>query len=209
MNPCIVVAGIHTEVGKTVISAILTEALDGYYWKPVQCGLSRDSDWVQEQLTLPSRCYPSTFSLYTPCSPHLAARNEGVRIEASYLIPPSSCSAPLVIEGTGGLLSPLNETESWADAAVHWNARWILVHRHYLGSLNHFALTNEAMKNRKLALLGVIFNGEGDLRTEEMLLRNAETRCLGRLGWQEKLTPKVLQDIALIWRPSLRAALGL
>ena len=73
----IVVAGIDTEVGKTVVSAILTEALDGCYWKPVQCGQPSDSDWVENQLSLKGRCFPTTFSLVTPCSPHLAARKRG------------------------------------------------------------------------------------------------------------------------------------
>ena len=203
----IIVAGIDTEVGKTVVSAILTEALGGAYWKPVQCGLPGDLAWVQNHLSSPSRCYLSAFSLGAPCSPHLAAKKEGVRIEASRLIPPVT-SLPLVIEGTGGILSPLNEIETWVDAAVHWNARWILVHRHYLGSLNHFALTIESMRCRKLSLFGVIFNGEGDLETEKMLLKKAKTRCLERLSWQEQLTPKTVQEIAKKWRPSLLRTLG-
>jgi dethiobiotin synthetase len=203
----IAVVGIHTEVGKTVVSAILTEALDGCYWKPVQCGRPGDLDWVQKHLSVKERCYPSGFSLYSPCSPHLAARKEGVRIAAKDLIPPV-CSKPLVIEGTGGLLSPLNETETWADAAIHWNASLILVHRHYLGSLNHFALTIESIKRRKLPLLGVIFNGPGDLETEEMLLKKWDVSCLGRLSWQETLTPKIVQRIGSEWKPPLLRALG-
>jgi len=203
----IIVVGINTDVGKTVVSAILTEALGGCYWKPVQCGPLADLDWVQERLSGKARCYPSTVSLCSPCSPHLAARKEGMKIEAKKLILPA-CSLPLVIEGTGGLLTPLNETETWTDAAIHWKARWIVVHRHYLGSLNHFALTVESMKHRNLSLLGVIFNGEGDLETEEMLLKKANARCLGRLPWQKQLTPKQVQRIGREWRPSLLSALG-
>ena len=208
MSDRIIVVGINTEVGKTIVSAILTEGLEGCYWKPVQCGQPSDRAWVQKHLSSKGRCYPSSFSLGTPCSPHLAAKKEGVRIEAKNLIPPV-CSGPLIIEGTGGLLSPLNEIETWADAAIHWKARWILVHRHYLGSLNHFALTTESMKQRKLPLLGVIFNGEGDLETEEMLLKKADACCLGRLAWQKEFTPKILQRIGSKWKPSLLTALGL
>lgn len=204
----IVVAGINTEVGKTVVSAILTESLDGCYWKPVQCGFPTDSAWVQEKLSSPERCFPSEFSLRTAASPHLAARNEGLRIEAKRLIPPV-CPLPLVIEGTGGLLAPLNDSDTWADAAIHWNARWVLVHRHYLGSLNHFALTIESMRLRNIPLLGVIFNGKGDLETEEMLLKKANARCLGRLVWQEQFTAKIVQRIAKEWKPSLLSVLGL
>ncbi len=203
-----IVAGINTEVGKTLVSAILTEALNGYYWKPVQCGLPTDKDWVDGMLSMKGRSYPSSFCLSTPCSPHLAAKKEGIRIEARNLFLPP-LPTPLIIEGTGGLLTPLNETETWADAAMHWKARWILVHRHYLGSLNHFSLTIESMKWRKLPLLGVIFNGEGDLATEEMLLKRAGACCLGRLGWQKQLTSKLVQRIAKEWKPSLLTALGL
>ena len=202
----IVIVGINTDVGKTVVAAILTEALRGYYWKPVQCGLPHDRDWVSERLSLENRCYPERFLLTEPCSPHLAARYEGIRIEANRLEPPL-CSEYLVIEGTGGLLSPLNETESWVDGAAYWDAHWILVHRHYLGSLNHFFLTVESMKQRNLPILGVIFNGDADLETEEMLLKKAKTRCLGRLLWQEQLTPKNIQKIAEKWRPTILSAL--
>ena len=179
----IVVVGINTEVGKTAIASILTEALKGYYWKPVQCGVPCDRDWVNERLSLKNRCYPENFCFDTPCSPHLAAKIEGIRIEARSLMPPT-CSGHLIIEGTGGFLSPLNEIESWADAAVLWDAQWVLVHHHYLGSLNHFFLTIEAIKHRKLPLIGVVFNGDGETDTEEMLLKKANTRCLGRLLWQ-------------------------
>lgn len=208
MSERIAVVGINTEVGKTIVSTILTESLEGSYWKPVQCGLPDDRTWVQKHLSSKGRCYPSSFSLRTPCSPHLAARYENLRIEANHLIPPI-CARPLIIEGTGGLLTPLNERETWADAASYWNAHWVLVHRYYLGSLNHFALTIESMKQRNLPLLGVIFNGEGDLATEKMLLTKADSRCLGRLAWQEQFTPKIIQRIAKEWKQPLLTALGL
>ncbi len=203
----LIVAGINTEVGKTLVSAILTEALGGCYWKPVQCGLPTDSDWVRGQISSGS-ISPSTFTLATPASPHFAARKEGVRIDAKELIPPPS-RIPLIIEGTGGLLSPLNETETWADAAINWKGKWILVHRHYLGSLNHFTLTIEAMKKRNIDLLGVIFNGEGDLETEEMLLKKGECNCLGRLKWEKKWGRNEVATTAKEWRPSLLKILGL
>lgn len=202
----IIIAGIHTEVGKSVIAAIVTEALQGCYWKPIQCGMPRDRDWVNERLSQPGRCYPEHLRLNASCSPHLAARIENVNIQAKDLIPPT-CFDPLIIEGTGGILAPLNEKENWLDAAVHWNAQWILVHRHYLGSLNHFLLTMEAMQHRNLPLLGVIFNGEGDLETEQMLLQQTNTRCLGRLLWYKELTPNMIQKTAKTWKQTLILAL--
>ena len=158
----IIIAGIHTEVGKTVVATIITEALDGHYWKPVQCGKPQDRDWVEQRLSRANRCYPEYICLNEPLSPHLAANMGGISIKAKNISPPV-CSAPLIIEGTGGILAPLNEIESWADAAALWGAAWILVHRHYLGSLNHFLLTVESMKQRKLPILGVVFNEKGNL----------------------------------------------
>lgn len=199
-NTRVIVAGIGTDVGKTVAAAILAKALDGHYWKPVQCGLPSDRDWVKETIGVP--CYREAVCLKTPCSPHLAARKESVRIEAKDLILPS-CAKPLVIEGTGGLLVPLNEREVWFDAAVIWEAKWVIVHRHYLGSLNHFLLTLDFLDKRNIPIEGVVFNGDGDLETEEMLLEKAKTRCLGRLTWQPQLTSHHLHKIAQEWRPSL------
>lgn len=195
----LIVAGIGTDVGKTVVSAILVEALQGCYWKPVQCGLPRDSEWIET--ICQSRSYPECYCLKTPCSPHLAARIEGRSIQAKDLIPPP-CEKPLVIEGTGGLLVPLNAQEVWFDAAKTWKAKWILVHRHYIGSLNHFLLSIAFLKQNGISLAGIIFNGEGDLETEEMLLQKAGTNCIGRLAWQQ-LSRTTLQNIAKKWRPCL------
>jgi dethiobiotin synthetase len=202
----IVIAGINTEVGKTVVSTLFAKALNAHYWKPVQCGMPSDYDWVKSHIG--ERCFPSTFSLQTPCSPHLAARNENLWIEANRLKPPKH-DGLLIIEGTGGILAPLNEIETWADAAVQWNAEWVLVHRHYLGSLNHCLLTLESLKQRNVPLFGIVFNGDGDAATEQMLLKKAGSRCLGRLIWETELTKSRIEEIAHTWKPALHKALGL
>ncbi len=202
----IVIVGINTEVGKTVVSTLFAKALNAHYWKPVQCGMPSDHDWVKSHIG--ERCFPSSFSLKTPCSPHLAARYENIRLDASRLKPPAH-NGLLIIEGTGGILAPLNETETWADAAVRWDAVWVLVHRHYLGSLNHCLLTLEALKHRNVPLAGMIFNGEGDLETEAMLLQKANSHCLGRLAWEPELTQSRIEEIAHTWKSALHKALGL
>ncbi len=197
----IIVVGIHTEVGKTVVSAILAQAFNASYWKPVQCGLPADRAWIQEITQKP--CFPDGFTLKTPCSPHLAAKKESLLIRATDLIPPP-CDGPLIIEGTGGIMAPLNEEETWFDAAIRWKAtHWVLVHRHYLGSLNHFFLTTNFLLQQKVPLTGVVFNGDGDFETEEMLLQKIKTRCLGRLKWPTELSQKNLQKLAHQWKPHL------
>lgn len=201
----IIIAGIDTEVGKTVVSALCIHALQGHYWKPIQCGLPSDQEWIASHCG--ERCYPSDLVFAQPCSPHLAARREGRSINPLSLQPPSHAGW-LIIEGTGGILTPLNETHVWADMAARWEAQWVLVHRHYLGSLNHCLLTLEALHRRGIRLLGLVFNGEGDPATEEMLLRKAESRCLGRLAWQAPFTPLRIVEIAQLWKSSLMHALG-
>lgn len=202
----IIIAGIHTDVGKSVVAGIVTEALSGYYWKPVQCGKKLDRKWVEARLSI-KQSFVENFCFSTPCSPHLAARRENLHIDKRKFVLPN-CKGYLIIEGTGGLLAPLNEKETWADAAMHWEAKWILVHRHYLGSLNHFLLTIEAMRMRNLPLVGVVFNNLGDFATEQMLLEKANTICLGRLTWEKNLSAKKLQEIAQEWKQRIYAAVN-
>jgi dethiobiotin synthetase len=201
----IVIAGINTGVGKTVVATLFAKALQAHYWKPVQCGIPSDYDWVKSQIG--EDCYPSKFLLKTPCSPHLAACNENIQIDVNQLRPPQH-DGLLIIEGTGGILSPLNETKTWIDAAIQWDAAWVLVHRHYLGSLNHCLLTLEALKQRNISLLGMVFNGEADAETEQMLLKKADSQCLGRLVWEKELNPLKISKIAHTWKPVLQKALG-
>src|SRR3990167_5581762 len=136
----LVIVGSDTNVGKTLIAYLATEALQGFYWKPIQCGIPSDRSWVKERLSYPQNALRETVCLTAPLSPHLAARKERKKISAQdFPLPP--CKGPLIIEGTGGILTPLNETEQWLDAAIPWNAKWILIYRPYLGSFNHFFLT--------------------------------------------------------------------
>lgn len=192
----IAVVGIHTEVGKTVVSAILTEALDAYYWKAVQCGPPYDREWVQMRISKKNRCLKERYCFTDPISPHLAARNENVVIKAVDLQAPI-CDGPLVIDGTGGILAPLNETERWLDAALSWNCSFVLVHKHYLGCFNHFYLTVAHLKQLKVPLTGIVFNGPCE--SEKMLLDYAETICLGRIQWQPTLTKEFIQQTAKKW----------
>lgn len=191
----LIVVGVNTDVGKTVVSAILCEALNATYWKPVQCGHSRDTDWVNQMRTH-SKFIPEAYRLKFPGSAHLAARMEGISINeiACPLI-----SDSLVIEGMGGILSPLSDEKNWIDMAINWPAEWVLVHRHYLGSLNHFQLTIEALKARSISLKGIVFNGEGDFQTEEMLLKKANVPCIGRLPWKKVIDRAFIHEKAKEW----------
>lgn len=160
----IFVTGIGTGVGKTVVSAILTRALEADYWKPIQAGFDEgtDSEWVQNVLSgTGSVMHPETYKLQLPASPHIAARQEGVEISIQKIcasIP--NINRNLIIEGAGGLLVPLNETEFVADLIKALDARVILVSRNYLGSINHSLLTARVCREMKLPVIGWVFNDQ-------------------------------------------------
>jgi dethiobiotin synthetase len=165
MQP-IFITGIGTDVGKTVVAAIVTEALGASYWKPVQAGYRHgtDSQWVGERISHPEkRILPETYKLSLPASPHIAARNEGVTISPDRILRQLrdfEGNHPLVIEGAGGLLVPLNETDFVVDLVERMDTRLILVSRNYLGSINHSLMTAALCKARGLSVAGWIFNDQ-------------------------------------------------
>lgn len=166
------ITGIGTEVGKTIASAIVTEALEADYWKPIQAGDLEysDTDKVREMISNTRTVFhPNSFALKTPMSPHAAAKIDGVEITWEKFSEPET-SNDLVIEGAGGLLVPINDTQTIADI-IKSHHKIILVSRYYLGSINHTLLTAEALKSRGLNCIGIIFNGEKNPSTEEIILK--------------------------------------
>jgi dethiobiotin synthetase len=179
----IIVTGTDTGIGKTVFSAGLAGALDGYYWKPVQSGLEdeTDSDVVRRLSGLaPERVLPERYRLNTPVSPHLAAHIDGVAIETGGLELPAM-PAPLVVEGAGGLMVPLTREMTYLDVFARWRAPLVLCARTTLGTINHTLLSIEAIRARNIPLLGIAFIGEANTDTERTILDMGQTRRLGRL----------------------------
>jgi len=167
INP-IFITGIGTDVGKTLIAAIVTEALQADYWKPVQAGYvdGTDAELVRSLLSNPvSKIHAESYKLQTPASPHIAAAKENTRIDLTLLAKDagsitSQIQRPLVIEGAGGLLVPLSKEVMVADLAEALNAKIILVSRNYLGSINHSLLTAAYCKNRGLNVAGWVFSDD-------------------------------------------------
>ena len=113
----IFVTGIGTGVGKTVASAVLVEALQADYWKPIQCGNLEDSDskTVESLITnAVTTIHPETYRLKTASSPHYAAKMEEVEINIEQCVAPEA-EGHLIIEGAGGLMVPLNGHECVVD----------------------------------------------------------------------------------------------
>lgn len=164
------VTAIHTDSGKTLVSAILCEALHADYWKPVQAGFPTDSETVANLISNSSiKIHPEAYLLKMPASPHASATAEGINITRDNFILPST-SRDLVIEGAGGCLVPLAKEFFVVDLIDLFKAEVILVSNLYLGSINHTLLTVEALKNRNINIKGIIFNGEPNPESENIIL---------------------------------------
>ena len=163
------VTGTDTEVGKTVAAACLVQALDGDYWKPVQAGLAdgTDTETVRRLTGLDgARLHASIYALTAPLSPHEAARRDAVTIRMDTFTLPAA-ERPLVVEGAGGVLVPLNDTALMIDLMEQLGLPVILVARSTLGTINHSLLSLQALRGRGLTVLGVIINGPPHPANEE------------------------------------------
>lgn len=199
------VTGIGTDVGKTVVSAILVEALKADYWKPIQSGDLdwTDSDKVRSWVQNPSSVYhPSAYRLHTPMSPHAAAKIDGVQIELAKIKRPQTSRA-LVIEGAGGLLVPLNNTQTITDL-IDGNDRIVLVSRNYLGSINHTLLSVAYLKQRGFSRVGIFFNGPRVPSTESVIIKMTGLSVLGYINEEHEINAAVINRYARTFADKLQ-----
>lgn len=194
----IFVTGIGTDVGKTVVSSVLVEALKADYWKPVQTGsfFSTDTAKVQKWISnSESKIHPESYLLKQYMSPHAAAELENTEISLSNITVPDT-SNTLIIEGAGGLLVPLNRKEFMIDMIQKFDAEVVLVVQNYLGSINHTLLSVEALKNRGLKILGMVFNGPPHQLSEDIILEHTGLKLLGRISKETELNKEVIARYA-------------
>ncbi len=224
MQP-IFITGIGTGVGKTLIAAIVTEALGGYYWKPVQAGFEEgtDAEWVGERISGTAdagghegwgpggaghgRIVPELYKLKMPASPHIAAREEGVEISLDAIAAGMPAGRPLVIEGAGGLLVPLNERQFVLDLVKRLDAIVILVSRNYLGSINHSLLTAEVCRMHGLSVAGWIFNDQY-LHYEQEIVSWSGIAAIGSVPFVERPDSRFVKEQAARLGPVLRVKFG-
>ena len=196
------VTAIDTDSGKTLVSAILCEALRADYWKPVQAGLPKDSETVRQLILNPeTKIHPERYLLKSPMSPHAAAKIDNVHIELEDFIVPSA--ERLIIEGAGGCLVPLNEKNFVVDLITKLNTPVILVADLYLGSINHTLLTVEALKRRNAFVRGIIFNGSRNDESEQIILRHSELPCLLRIEREADISKNIVLKYATKLRITL------
>ena len=190
------VTAIGTDSGKTLVSAILVEALQGDYWKPIQAGYPRDTETVQSLVTnRKSYFHSEAYLVNTPASPHASAKIDGVNIRKESICLPKTDNS-LVIEGAGGVLVPINDKDTIIDLISQLHSQVILVSNLYLGSINHTLLTVEALKARNLEVRGIIFNGPENQESERIILEKSGYKLLFTLRPLEKVDRKTVQEIA-------------
>lgn len=189
------VTGTDTDVGKTVFAAALAGYLGARYWKPVQAGTEDGTDSLRVSELSGGRAVvlPETYVLKTPCSPHEAARIDGVSIDPALLNLPAS-DGPLVVEGAGGVLVPFSDTVLAVDLFAQWRLPVILVARTSLGTISHSLLSLEALRARGLTVHGVVFIGDETDTSEQAITRIGQVTHLGRLPHLDPLTPETLAD---------------
>ncbi|WP_035672451.1 dethiobiotin synthase [Flavobacterium sp. 83] len=179
----IFITGIGTNIGKTVVSAIVTEYLNADYWKPIQSGDLMDSDTMKVKTLISNNksvFHPEKYRLSQPLSPHAAAKRDGVAIKLEDFILPET-ENHLVIEGAGGLMVPLNNEILIADLIQHLNASVLLVSQNYLGSINHTLLTIQELKRRNITIIGIVINGESTPETEAFVMQYSNLPIIFRV----------------------------
>lgn len=199
------ITGIGTDVGKTIASAIITQALEADYWKPIQAGEIEfsDKDKVKSLISnSKSQIHKNSYALQTPASPHYAAAIDGISIELKNITEPKTKNH-LVVEGAGGIFVPLNQTEMVMDL-IQPDYKVIVVSRHYLGSINHTLLTIEALKNKNISIAGIIFSGDENPATESIILYKTGIPFLGRIDNEPYFDNNVISYYAEKFKENLQ-----
>ncbi|CAG5082495.1 dethiobiotin synthase [Parvicella tangerina] len=187
------VTGIDTNVGKTVVSAILANALGYDYWKPIQSGDLKNSDtkkvkrWIDKE----RRCFPEAIKLKNPLSPHESARIDKKKIILEKFEAPKEEN--LIIEGAGGLMVPMNDKgDCMVDLIKHLDAKVVLVSKNYLGSINHTLMSCHVLASYGLENIGIIINGDPNPASEEIIAKVSGVPIIGHVSWTKRFTKKFL-----------------
>ena len=198
------ITGIGTDVGKTIASAIITEALEADYWKPIQAGDLDHSDSHKVKSFLSNTktvIHTNSYALQTPASPHFAAEIDRITIDLKKIIEPKTDNH-LVVEGAGGVFVPLNSSDCVIDL-IQSDYKVIVVSRHYLGSINHTLMTIEALQNRKISVAGIVFSGDENKATEAIILSKTGVKCIGRIEQEPYFDQNVIKEYAVEFRENL------
>lgn len=197
------ITGIGTDVGKTIASAIITEALQADYWKPVQAGDLHNCDTKKVERLVSnskSKFHANSYALNTPISPHAAAEIDGIKIDIKKIKEPTTKNH-LVIEGAGGLQVPLNDKHTILDI-IKPGYKVIVVSRHYLGSINHSLLTINLLKEKGFDM-SIIFSGNEHSTTESIIKKMTKIPVIGRIDEEPYFDQNVVSEYAENFKKNL------
>ncbi|CAN5829365.1 dethiobiotin synthase [soil metagenome] len=218
MDQPIFITGIGTGIGKTIVSAIVAEALQADYWKPIQAGFNESTDALLVKDLISNSAtiiHPEVYKLKLAASPHIAARAENINIDLDKVAelyqqlkksPITDHKSQIIIEGAGGLLVPLNKDKFVIDLIKKLNAKVILVSRNYLGSINHSLLTAAVCKQHNIDVMGWIFNDQY-MHYEEEIVQWSGYKKIGSVSFTETIDKAFIKKEADKIRLSLQSAL--
>jgi dethiobiotin synthetase len=192
------VTGTDTNVGKTLLSALLVAALDAIYWKPIQTGATEGTDrrTVMKLAEIPElQTIPESYCFDPPASPHLAAEAAGVRIDLARIQPPTNVSKPIVAEGAGGILVPINDSALMLDLARYLGFPILIAARSALGTINHTLLTIRALRCAKMPVKGVVMIGHRNKDNERSVEHFGAVPVIGWIPWLDTINPRTLQAV--------------
>ncbi len=201
----IFITGISTDVGKTIVAAVVTEALGADYWKPIQAGELENCDTKKVQALISNthtKFHKNSYALHTPMSPDAAAAIDGVAIELSNIHVPATNNKYLVIEGAGGVLVPLNKQDTIADL-IKPTYKVIVVSRHYLGSINHTLLTVKFLQEKGFDV-SLVYSGAAHKATEDSIHNMTGARVLGRIEEEAHFDTAVIAKYARLFKTVLK-----
>ncbi len=169
MNTTFFVTGTDTNVGKTLVSAILVKAFEAAYWKPVQSGTieGEDKKTVEVLNNHLAEIHPCVYEFEAPVSPHVAAKLENKSIDINKIKTPKT-NKLLVVEGAGGILVPLNNQKLIIDI-IPQTSKVVVVTKNYLGTINHTLMTLEILKNKGFEVIGLVVSGDSNHENEAII----------------------------------------
>ena len=193
------VTGTDTNVGKTVLSALLVAVLDAVYWKPVQTGAveGTDRESVRVWAEAPEeRLPPERYRFNPPVSPHLASRAAGVRIDlGEFEFPAAAPGRKWIVEGAGGVMVPLNERDLMRDLMRRIGFPVLVAARTTLGTINHALLTLAALREDRLPICGVVLIGEENVENCCAIEHYGNVRVVGRIPILKQIHRTALLEV--------------
>lgn len=198
MKESLFVTGTDTNIGKTLLSALLVAGLDAIYWKPIQTGAAEGTDrqTVIKLAEIPeAQTIPESYCFDPSVSPHLAAEASGVRIDLARIRVPAKVDKPVIAEGAGGILVPINDSESMLDLARHLGFPVLIAARAALGTINHTLLTVGTLRCAKMPVKGVVMIGNRNTENERSIEQFGAIPIVGWIPWLDKINRETLRCV--------------